>query len=194
MREKIIAQKISTKYLPLGNKSIEQLSTIIERRQLDKHKLLLKDREILNSLYYVDKGLLRMFYLKNGHDITENFVSEGNVCINVAGFLEQVPSGLMIEALEPSVLYEIPYMSMLDMSEYNSELSSLYRIILETSLMHNYNRWDTFQFSTAKERYQRFMKDFPSLVNRVPLLNIASYLIMSPETLSRVRGSMFRKK
>ncbi|MDR2497999.1 MAG: Crp/Fnr family transcriptional regulator [Tannerellaceae bacterium] len=191
MREKIIAQKISAKYSQLSSKSIDELASILERKQINKHKLVLREKETLSSLYYVDQGLLRMFCLKKGHDMTDNFISEDNICVDVSGFLKKVPTGLMIETLEASVLYEIPYLSLMDLAEYNSELSSLYRIIIERALMESYQKWDVFRFATAKERYVRFMKDFPSIVIRVPLLYIASYLAMSPETLSRVRGAIF---
>ena len=194
MREKIIAHKIAMKYAQFDNSAIEQLAQIIERKQVDKHKLLLKDRETLEHLYYVDKGLLRMFYIRNGHDITVDFLSENCISLSLIGFLYKESGGLMVEAIESSAVYAIPYMSLVDLLDHSLELSTLYRLIVEDAFQNNYKRWDAFQFASAKERYERFMHNFPSLVNRVPLLHIASYLVMSPETLSRVRGSMFRKK
>lgn len=170
---------------PEGRKLIEG---ILIRKEAEKGEILLKEGQISHNIVIVGKGMLRQFYYKNGKDLTEHFSYEGCIIICIESTLKQEPTRLMIEALEPSIVYLLPYNKLLMLTEMSWEVNMFYRKILEKSLITSQVKADSWRFETARERYNRLMANQPEVVKRAPLLHIASYLLMTPETLSRVRS------
>lgn len=122
--------------------------------------------------------------------MTENFAIENDICFDIESYLYQKPSKMMIETLEPTVVYCIPNEALFALINSCADINKMYRVMLESILVKKYHRIDSFRLDVAAERYKRFLKEYPGIVQRAPLLHIASYLLMSPETLSRVRGSL----
>ncbi|MDR3142880.1 MAG: Crp/Fnr family transcriptional regulator [Tannerellaceae bacterium] len=187
---KSVAQRLGEIVFPLSNNDVEKLASILIRTELKKNEIFLREGEISNQMYFVQSGLIRQYYYKNGRDLTEHFACENNIFINIESYLLQEPTHLIIEALEPTVLYGIPYrqLSVL-MAEYR-DISVLYQRFVEQILISVQQKIDSFRYETANERYYRLLKERPEIIKRAPLVHIASYLLMSPETLSRVRSGV----
>ena len=96
----------------------------------------------------------------------------------------------MAEALEPCTVYLLPYDKFMRLTEISWELNMCYRKILEYSLIVSQVKADSWRFETARERYNMLMHTHPEGIKRAPLSHIASYLLMTPETLSRVRSGI----
>lgn len=173
--------------LPEGRKQIEE---ILVRKEVEKGELLLEEGQVSHNLVIVGKGMLRQFYYKNGKDVTEHFSHEGCIVICIESTLKKEPTHLMIEALEDSVVYLLPYDKLMLLTEVSWEINMFYRKILEYSLIVSQIKADSWRFETARERYQHLLQQQPEVVQRAPLSHIASYLLMTPETLSRVRAGI----
>ncbi len=188
-----IAREITRLYCRLSPMGIDTLSQILVPMKFQKGDIVLSEGEVCRAMYFVDRGMVRQFYYKNGKDVTEHFSFEGRIVFCIESFLKQEPSRLMVEALENSVLYAIPYeawhMSMLQ----NQEMEMLYRKILEHALISSQEHADSQRFENATERYTRLMATKPEIVLRAPMVHIASFLQMTPETLSRVRSAESKK-
>ena len=183
-----ITRTLSRRYYPLHPEEQEALASIMECRRVDKGELLLEEGRIARHFHYVESGMLRQYYYKNGHDITEHFSCEDDLVFCIISLFRQ--ERLMIEAIEPTVVYDIPYTGLQELFVSYSSIAQLYKKILEWGLMVSQNKADSWRFETAKERYKRFLKDFPEAAKRAPISHIASYLLMTPETLSRVRSGI----
>ena len=183
-----IVRKLMAITSPLDDNTVDELASILVCIQLKKSQIHLKEGEVSNLMYYVESGLIRQYYYKNGKDLTEHFACEGNIFLNIESYLLQEPTYLKIEALEPTVLYGIPYESLLSLINDHPDLEKMYRRFIELLLIGIQRKIDSFRFETARERYDRLLKERPEIVKRAPLIHIASYLLMSPETLSRVRA------
>jgi len=120
--------------------------------------------------------------------VTEYFAWEGQGFVCLESFIERKPSHLIVEALEDSVIYGIEKNELNELTEKHYEIELMYRGVLELSLLISQKRMYSMLFETAKERYNNFLKSSPFLINRVPSMYIASYLGITPETLSRVKG------
>ena len=107
----------------------------------------------------------------------------------IESLFKQQPTRLQIEALETTILYGLPRVELEQASVKNVNIEILYRKILEESLIISQIHADLVRFETAQERYRRLMQLQPELFLRAPLVYIASYLQMTPETLSRVRAA-----
>ena len=187
--KKIINETVNQRFPEMSTESRDLLCTIITRREMEKGELLLKEGQVSRHFVIVGKGMVRQFYYKNGKDVTEHFSLESDVVICIESILLQQPTRLMIEALEAGTLYMIPADQFLKLSKESWEINMFYRKMLEFSLILSQKKADSWRFETARERYLRLMVDQPEVVQRAPLAHIASYLLMTPETLSRVRAT-----
>lgn len=187
--KQIVEETCPHRKLQLEN--IRLFANIIQCKKYHKGDIIWGEGEVCNNLLYIEQGLLRQYYVKHGKDVTEHLSYEGNgVVWCIESYFHQTPTHLLMEALEPSVVWEIPRDLMEDISDKNCDIAYLYRRFFEDSLILSQVKADMLRFESAKERYSRLMQLFPEIVKRAPLTYIASYLQMSLETLSRVRSSM----
>lgn len=166
------------------------LENILICKEIQKGELALNEGEICHDIIFVGKGMLRQFYYKNGKDVTEHFSYEGCTVMCIESLLKQEPTRLMVEALETSTIYLLPYHTLLNLIERSAEINLFYRRVLEYSLIVSQVKADSWRFETARERYHLLQKNHPEIIKRAPLSHIASYLLMTPETLSRVRAGI----
>lgn len=188
-KKRDIAREIARRYCTLTPRGIETLAGILVPFKVTKGDKLMQEGEICSYMYYVERGMVRQFYFKGGRDLTEHFSYEGKIVICIESFLKQTPSLLGVEALETSWLYGIPHDRFLELVETNKEMERLYRKILEHALISSQEHADSQRFENATERYLRLLKTKPEIILRAPMVHVASFLQMTPETLSRVRAA-----
>lgn len=188
-RRRDIAREIARIYCTLTPMGIEVLSKILVPFKFSKNDVVLPEGQVCRHMYFVDKGMVRQYYYKNGKDVTEHFSYEGRIVVCIESFLKQEPSRLIVEALENTVLYGIPYDELHTLTVRNQEIELLFRKILEHALISSQVHADSQRFENATERYLRLLHTKPEILLRAPMLHVASYLQMSPETLSRVRAA-----
>lgn len=187
-----IARIIADKYgIVLSSDDLQQLSSIMDYKELKKGDLYLNQGRIAKDFIYVESGLLRQFYYKKGHDITEHFTCEGNtLAYCIVSLFKKQPTELMIEALEPSAIYTIPDKALKLLSFQFPNIAKLHINILESGLVLSQQKADSWRFETARERYEKFVKEYPEIAKRASVNHISSYLLMTPESLSRVRAGV----
>ena len=186
-----IAREIARRYCTLTPKGIDTLSQILVPFKVPKGDELMHEGEVCKYMYYVDRGMVRQFYYKNNRDVPEHFSYEGRIVICIESFLKQIPSRLIVEALENSWLYGIPYDALHELIETDKEIERFYRKVLEHALISSQEHADSQRFENASERYLRLLKTKPEIILRAPMVHVASFLQMTPETLSRVRAAQF---
>ena len=187
-----IAKQIITETCPNRKFQVENIrlfSQVIQCRKYQKGDVILNEGDICNCLLYIEKGLLRQHYYKYDKNMTEHISAEGGVVWCIESYFHRVPTHLIMEALETSVVWEIPRDVMEDLADQNKDIAYLYRRFFEDSLILSQLKADILRFESAKDKYSKLKQYFPEIVKRAPLTYIASYLQMSLETLSRVRAS-----
>ncbi len=189
-----IAREIARIYCPLTPKGIDMLAGILIPLKFQKGDTILEEGMVCSALYFVDKGMVRQYYYKNNKDVTEHFSFEGRIVFCIESFLKQEPSRLIVEALEPTELFAIPYIELHKLMGRNQEIEMLYRKILEHVAISSQEHADSQRFENAAERYERLLREKREIVLRAPMVHIASFLQMTPETLSRVRGASANPK
>ena len=181
---------VNSRFPEMSIEGRRQIENILIREEFPKGAIALNEGEVAHELVFVGKGMLRQYYYKNGKDVTEHFSYEGCIIICIESTLKKEPTHLMIEALEDSVVYLLPYDKLMLLTEVSWEINMFYRKILEYSLIVSQIKADSWRFETARERYTQLMQHQPEVIKRAPLSHIASYLLMTPETLSRVRSGI----
>ncbi|MBP3471361.1 MAG: Crp/Fnr family transcriptional regulator [Paraprevotella sp.] len=188
-KRKDVAREIARIYCRLTPAGVDALSKILVPVKVSKGDVVLSEGLVCRHMYFVERGMVRQYYYKSGRDVTEHFSYEGRIVVCIESFLKQEPSRLIVEALENSSLYGIPYDDLQQLMETNAEIAMLYRRILEHALISSQVHADSQRFENATERYQRLLNTKPEILLRAPMVYIASYLQMTPETLSRVRAA-----
>ena len=188
-RRRDVAREIARIYCTLTPQGIDALGSILVPMKFQKGDTILPEGQVCRAMYFVDKGMVRQYYYKNKRDVTEHFSFEGRIVFCIESFLKQEPSRLIVEALEPSILYAIPYDDLHNLMVRNQEMEMLYRKILEHVAISSQEHADSQRFENASERYERLLREKPEIVLRDPMVHIASFLQMTPETLSRVRNA-----
>ena len=140
------------------------------------------------TIYFVKKGCVRIFYFKEDIDITESFEFENAFVARAESLFTGKPSLKAIQAIEDTDLIAIDSNKLFKLFDSHRDLERLFRKIIETSYVNTVNRIESLQFNTADERYFNLLKDHPNILKRVPLKFIASYLGITPVSLSRIRA------
>ena len=185
-----IARELARRYSTMTHDELYILESVLVQMKFAKGEMILREGEVCRNLYYVDKGLVRQFYFKKGKEMTEYMGTEGSVIMCIESLFKEEPTHLQVEALEPVLIYALPKARLEEVAMHNVNIQILYRKILEESLINSQIHADLVRFETAQDRYQKLCKISPQLALRAPLVYIASYLQMTPETLSRVRSNI----
>ena len=184
-----VARELARRYSTMTHDELDVLESILVPMKFQKGEFILKEGEVCTNIYWVVKGLIRQFYFKNGKELTEHLAAENTVCMSIESLFKEQPSHQQIQTIEPTIVFALPKDRLEHEAVRNTNIQMLYRKILEESLILSQIKADMLRFESAPERYAKLVKRSPQLVLRAPLVYIASYLQMTPETLSRVRTS-----
>ena len=185
-----IARELARKYSTMTHDELDILENILVPMKFAKGQMILSEGEICKHIYYIEKGLVRQFYFKKGKEVTEHMAVEGNIVMCIESLFKEEPTSLQVEALEPVLIYALPKARLEEVALHNVNIQILYRKILEESLILSQIHADLLRFETAQDRYRKMCKLATQVTLRAPLVYIASYLQMTPETLSRVRSNI----
>jgi CRP-like cAMP-binding protein len=182
-----VARELARRYSTMTHEELDLLESILVPMKFLKNEMILREGETCTNIYWVVKGLVRQFYYKNGKEVTEYMATENSIVMCIESLFLEQPTHLQIKAIEPSILIAIPKADLETVAMKSVNIQILYRKILEESLILSQIHADMLRFESAQDRYHKLIKRQPQLVLRAPLVYIASYLQMTPETLSRVR-------
>lgn len=184
-----VARELARRYSTMTHDELDVLESILVPMKFQKGEKILSEGETCTHIYWIVKGLVRQFYYKNGKELTEHMAVENHIIMCIESLFKEEPTRLQILALEPTLIYAMPRHLLEQVAMRSVNIQILYRKILEESLIESQIHADLLRFETAQDRYAKLVKLHPQLVLRAPLVYIASYLQMTPETLSRVRTS-----
>ena len=185
-----IARELARKYSTMTHDELDILESILVRKSYHKGEIILAEGDVCRNFLYIHKGMLRQFYFKKDKQLTEHLAVEGGIVMCIESLFKEEPTHLQIEALENTVVFALPKKSLEEVALHNVNIQILYRKILEESLIQSQVHADLVRFETAYDRYKKLCHLQPQIIMRAPLLHIASYLQMTPETLSRVRAQI----
>ncbi len=177
-------------YHRLSPEAAEAVSLGFERITLPKNECLVTEGKVCRHLYFLEKGALRGYYQEDGKEITHWFGFENDFVTSFHSFITGQPSVENIQLLEGSILWGIAKERLNELLNQYHEIERLVRIAYEKYYIRLEERFVNAHFKTATDRYEDLLEHAPHIVERVPLGYIASYLGISPETLSRVRGKL----
>lgn len=164
------------------------ISSAFEPVSVKKRKDLLVAGQVCKYIYFITKGCLRSFYVDpKGDEHIYQIRMENNWISDLESFFLQSPSNYNIEAIEDSQLLRISYERLEQLYIEIPNLERYFRILFQKAYINALKRLNATMWVTAMDRYNDMLKEHPEIFQRVPLIYIASYLGITPESLSRIR-------
>ena len=148
-----IARELARKYSTMTHDELDLLESILVPMKFAKGAMVLNEGEVCKNIYYIDKGLLRQFYYKNDKELTEHLGVENTIVMCIESLFREEPTHLLVEALEPTIIYALPKQRLEQVALHNVNIQILYRKILEESLILSQVHADLVRFVSGLDRY-----------------------------------------
>jgi CRP-like cAMP-binding protein len=187
-------------YLPLDKPERDDLSKRVVERRIKRRQFILQENDVCKHYTFVAEGCFRKFQVdKKGVEHNLQFAAENDRpaarwIMEIDSFYAEKPSRVYIEAIEPSVILQISKPDLLHLFMHNPKFDRNFRVIVENRFVELENRVLQAISSTAEERYVTFLDQYPNLSQRLPNTQIASYLGITPEFLSKIRKEISQKQ
>lgn len=196
MKEAIDKYLDSVKFIcPLVSEAeLKYIESGITVSKLNIRDFYIEANSIQKQIGFVYAGLLRGFYIdNNGNQISVKFIKENEFVAHFSAFISQTPSKYYFQCLEPSIIVNIPF-DHIQAGYLKYPLLERYgRLVAEEVLKILQNRIESFLFETAEMRYQKYIRDYPDLIERISISSLCSYLGIERQTLTRIRKKLSEK-
>lgn len=166
----------------------EKFQHIFVEREISPKTVLLEEGEISNHVHFIKKGCLRQWFNKDGKDITFQFFFEGQAVASIDSFISNKPSIFTIESIEPSIILSISRDHFEQLQMMYPEFKSGFQELMYGRFRNYAQLFLSRIKDTPQERYTDLIRNHPEIINRVPQHYIASYLGITPVSLSRIRN------
>ncbi len=175
-------------YLPFSESDKELLQGRVTHRSVKRRHFILQEGFPCKHYSFIVEGCFRMFAVDaKGNENNIQFAVENDWIADIGSFHSGKPSKLFIEAIEPSVILQIEQQDLYFLYTHILKLNRIFKVIIENKYVELQNRVLQNISSTALERYLSFQEQYPTLALRLPNTQIASYLGITPEFLSKIR-------
>jgi CRP-like cAMP-binding protein len=176
-------------FSPLPDDVQQAIETITIKREMKGGELLFEQGAVCREFHYLESGIARVFYYKDGKEVTAWFASEGQIASAIDSLFSGNPSFYNIQVTEDSVLWSLQFDKIEPIFEQFPIVERLGRLMITQNYLLLDERMKLFAFCSAEERYEKLILQIPDIAQRMKLGYIASYLGISQEHLSRIRGS-----
>jgi CRP-like cAMP-binding protein len=178
---------------PLSDAEINTIFELIKVKSYKKGKILLKEGQCQNTCYFVLQGCIRQYYLMDGEERTTHFFTEGQPVTSVGMAFDHKPSKSYLVCNEDCLVIEGRPEDEKIFFDKMPKMETLNRIGVEMELQKSQEALADYIMSNPEERYLNLLKTRPDLLDRVPQYQLASYLGIKPESLSRIRKRIMDK-
>ncbi len=174
-------------YITLSEELKSELEKRLNKEVFKKGELVLNADKICTESYFITEGILRTYFLKEGKEISEYFCGTDEWVNSPRSFMQRKKDIYYIDAIEDTEAYCINVNDLVYLFDNFPEMERYSRLSMGTFFGHMMERITSIRFTTAKEKYDHFCQTYHPIYHRIPLGMVASYLGISPETLSRIR-------
>lgn len=182
-----------SQFKPLSEAEAEEVLKIIKVKSFKKGTILLKEGQVAKLCYFVLKGCIRQYYLIDGEEKTTHFFTEGQPVTPYEGTFKRVPAKYFLACVEDTLVSVGSPEDEAAFFEKFPQLEPARNLAIEEELGKSHDRFSSFLLNSPEERYLNLLKTRPDLLDRVPQYQLASYLGVTPESLSRIRKRIMIK-
>lgn len=183
------------RWIELSKEEIEFFTSKLNFRKIRRRQYILQEGDICRNYTFVNKGCLRLYYVDaNGVEHILQFAPEDWWIADIGSFYNETPTELYIDALESTEILQIGKPELIQAFVNYPNFDRVFRVMIEKAFVALQKRVLQNISSTAEERYLTFVENYPNLVNRIPQTQIASFIGITPEFLSKIRKNLSKKK
>ena len=176
------------KFIPLSENLKSELTKKLNFIVFKKGEIVLNANQVCTESYFINKGILRTYFLKDGKEISEYFCGIDEWVNSPKSFMQRKKDIYYIDAIENTDAYFINVNDLVYLFDNFPEMERYARLSMGSVFGHFMERITSMRFTSAKERYTHFQKTYSDIYHRIPLGMVASYLGITQETLSRIRA------
>lgn len=180
--------------MPIAESSLMRIVKNAELLQFPKKTKMLEIGQVCDKMYFVLKGCLRLYYQKDDAEINCFFFHENLFCTAFGSFMMRRKSNQIMETMEDTVMLAISFEELQKLYEEVPEMNMLVRKILEERYTNAHDIISSYVLDNPEQRYEHFKEKYPALVNRIAEHHVASYLGITPKSLSRLKKRIYAKK
>jgi|SRR5699024_2417559 len=179
----------------LSEGDIAIIASAFQHRELKPEEYLQELNRIANKIVFLEHGVLRIFSTdEQGDDVTKYFVRENQFFADMISYHSAQPATDAIQAVTPCRIFWIYFSSFEKLYAEIPNLHIFFKSISESTLLNKLKDNDFLNFGNAKTKYLELMKRYPELIQQVPQQYIASYLKITPQSLSRIRNELVKNQ
>lgn len=161
---------------------------LCQERSFPAGTVLLEAGKIAQNVYYIKQGCVRLWFNRDGKDVTLQFFFEGQSVASIESFIRNVPSLFTIETIEPTIVSVYNRADVFQLQEDIPELKEAFHKLIVSRLVNYTHLFLSRIKDTPQQRYENLIKESPEIIRRIPQHYIASYLGITPVSLSRIRN------
>lgn len=174
-------------FIPLSDSLKAALEKRVKHIAFKKGEMVLNADQVCTESYFIQKGILRTYFLKDGKEVSEYFCGTDEWVNSPKSFIQRKKDIYYIDAIEDTEAFYINVNDLVYLFDNFPEMERYSRLSMGTFFGHIMERITSIRFTTAKEKYDHFCLTYQAIYHRIPLGMVASYLGIAPETLSRIR-------
>jgi len=183
-----------TNYLSLDEGEIQELKSRIVERKVKRRQFILQEGDVCNKYTFVVEGCFKMYKVdEDGKEHNLQFAIENEWITDIGSFYTETSSELYIEAVEQSIVLQIAKPDLIYFFTNHPKFDRNFRVLIENAFIKLQKRVLMNISSTAEERYLDFLENQPNFFNRISNVQIASYIGVTPEFLSKIRKKITSK-
>lgn len=180
-----------SKYSSLSADALEEIAGKFKSRVIKKNEFLLREGETCRDLVFVQKGCLRLFYLKEDIEISVWFAFEQSSAIEIYSFISEYPSNYFLQAIEDSQVLYLSKTELNKLYQHQPKMQEMMRKFWEDVILNLINRFTSLQKDSAEKRYKDLLNK-PGYLQTIPQKYLASFIGVTPTSLSRIRKNILK--
>ena len=184
-------KKFISKYVTLSEAELEDIVHTFKSKVVKKNNFLLRQGDVCKQLVFVQKGCLRLYYLKDGIEISVWFAFEQSSAIEIYSFISENPSDYFLQAIDDTEVLYLSKKALAKLYQYQPKMQEMMRNFWEDVILHLINRFTALQKDSAEQRYLDLLNK-PAYMETIPQKYLASFIGVTPTSLSRIRKRIIK--
>jgi CRP-like cAMP-binding protein len=184
---------IFRQFTDFNDSELEIIMPYFEQKKFKKKSILLQSNKISNEVFYIVEGCIRLYCEKNGQDLTTYFFTENMFAGTYDSFISRKPTRIAMEALEDTEVLALSYKALEELYKVFPKMNEFVRKSIEQRFVVLHDLFTSYLLNSPEERYINLIKERPDLLKRIPQHQIASFLGITPVSLSRIRNRVAKK-
>jgi len=184
-------KKFISKYVVLSDAELEDIANKFKSKTVTKNNYLLRQGDICRDLVFVQKGCLRLYYVKDDIEVSVWFAFEQSSAIEIYSFISENPSNYFLQAIEDSEVLYLPKAELHKLYQQQPKMQEMMRNFWEDVILNLINRFTALQTDSAEKRYLDLL-DKPAYLETIPQKYLASFIGVTPTSLSRIRKQIIK--